>query len=77
MSPSTESRIPDLPAVIDDPRVKAFLQHHYNVSNDPDTHDEYTDLFTKDGEFSMNGKKAKGKDGTQFFDVVLQSIGLL
>ena len=57
------SRIPDLPLVIDDARVKDFLTHYYEVSNDPNTHDEYTDLFIDDGEFSMNAKKAKGKDG--------------
>ena len=56
-------RIPDLPKAIDDPKVKDFLAQYYKVSNDPEAHDEYTDLFIANGEFSMNAKKAKGKEG--------------
>ena len=77
------SRIPDLPQVIDDPRVKEFLELYYKISNDLDAHDEYTNLFIPDGEFSLNEKKAKGKEGEHLQaplfsnkcgDVVYQSV---
>ena len=52
---------------ITDPQVKQFLERYYEASNNAEGHDDYTDLFTADGEFSMNGKKAKGKDGKAGF----------
>ena len=57
-------QLPELPQSIQDPAIKDFLEKYYEVSNDADAHDEYTALFTPDGEFSMNGKKAKGYEGS-------------
>ena len=54
------SGLPNLPNTITDPAVKKFIEKYYAVSNDKDVHDDYADLFTSDGEFSMNDKKAKG-----------------
>ena len=48
---------------ITDPQVKQFLERYYEASNNAEGHDDYTEFFAKDGEFAMNGKKAKGKDG--------------
>lgn len=56
-------QLPELPPSIKDPAIKEFLEKYYEVSNTGHAHDEHTDLFTKDGEFSMNGKKAKGDKG--------------
>lgn len=53
------TRIPDLPKVIDDIRVKDFLTRFYDLSNDPIPHEEFADLFTADGEYSMNHKKSQ------------------
>ena len=59
------SRLPNLlPNTITDPAVKDFVEKYYAVSNDADVHDDYAALFTSDGEFSMNEKKAKGTDGS-------------
>lgn len=54
------SQLPDLPNTVTDPDVKKFIEKYYAVSNDADVHDDYADLFTSDGEFSMNDKKAQG-----------------
>ncbi|CAF9939839.1 hypothetical protein IMSHALPRED_001650 [Imshaugia aleurites] len=54
------SQLPSLPNTITDPAIKAFIEKYYAVSNDPEVHDDYADLFTPGGEFSMNDKKAKG-----------------
>ena len=51
---------------ITNPEVKAFLSKYYEISNAPTAHDDYTDLFTSDGEFYMNAKKAKGKERSQY-----------
>ena len=58
------SRLPDsLANTITDPAVKDFIERYYAVSNDANVHDDYAALFTPDGEFSMNEKKAKGTKG--------------
>lgn len=54
------SQLPNLPNTITDPAVKSFIEKYYAVSNDAGVHDDYADLFTPNGEFSMNDKKAKG-----------------
>ena len=54
--------LPDLPKSIADPQVKQFLEKYYEVSNTADAHDDYASLFTADGEFAMNARKAKGTD---------------
>lgn len=54
------SPLPDLPNTITDPAVKSFIERYYAVSNDADVHDDYAGLFTSNGEFSMNEKKATG-----------------
>lgn len=54
------SQLSALPNTITDPAIKSFIEKYYAVSNDPGVHDDYADLFTPDGEFSMNDKKAKG-----------------
>ncbi len=63
-SSTSSSRLPPFPNTLRDPAVKAFLEHYYTVSNHPPAHDDYAALFTPDGEFSMNGKTAKGHSGT-------------
>ena len=57
-------QLPDLSASITDPAVKEFIKKYYEISNKADAHDDYASLFTSDGEFSMNGKEAKGSEGT-------------
>ena len=64
---NTGLQLPNLPASIKDPAVKEFLEKYYEISNNADAHDEYASLFTRDGEFSMNGKKAKGTEGKTTF----------
>ncbi|MCJ1457738.1 hypothetical protein MMC28_008107 [Mycoblastus sanguinarius] len=55
-------KLPSLPNTITDPAIKTFLSKYYSISNSPDDHDNYTNLFTSDGEFAMNDKKAKGTE---------------
>ena len=47
---------------ISDSQVKESLERYYEVSKNASAHDDYADLFTSDGEFDMNAKKAKGKE---------------
>ena len=69
------SKLPDLPNTITDPDIKNFIEKYYAVSNDADVHDDYADLFTSDGEFSMNDKKAKGtkRNTPSFFTTSLNT----
>ena len=55
--------LPNLPKSIQDPAIAEFLAKFYEISNDPPAHDDFAALFTPDGEYGMNGKKAKGHDG--------------
>ncbi|KAG7005907.1 hypothetical protein G7Y79_00017g042890 [Physcia stellaris] len=55
-------QLPDLPQTIKDPAIKEFIEKYYEISNTGYAHDDYAALFTPDGEFWMNGKKAKGYD---------------
>ena len=62
---SKKTRLPDyVPDTITDQKLHDFLHRYYDVSNDPKAHDDYADLFTADGQFIFNDKKAKGRSGT-------------
>lgn len=71
------SDLPNLPNTITDPAVKEFLQKYYAVSNDKDAHDDYADLFTSDGEFSINDKKSKGTKGNFSPQPIPQHLSLI
>ena len=58
------TRLPDyIPNTITDQAVRDFLHRYYEVSNENETHEDFADLFTEDGEYIMNDKKTKGKEG--------------
>ena len=58
------TRLPDyVPDSITDKNIHDFLHKYYEVSNEDSTHDDFADLFNEDGEYIMNGKKAKGRSG--------------
>ncbi|KAL6719988.1 hypothetical protein ACLMJK_001909 [Lecanora helva] len=54
--------LPDVSKSISDPQVKQFLEKFYETSNHPENHGDFADLFTSDGVYAMNDKRAKGKD---------------
>ena len=62
--PRTFDRMPDLPKTIDDPKVEEFMEHYYAQSNDAKDHEGFADMFTDDGQYSMNHRVAKGRDRT-------------
>ena len=60
----SSTRLPDyVPDTIKDKSIHDYLHKFYEASNDPKVHDEFADLFTEDGEYIMNSKKAKGRQG--------------
>lgn len=61
--PRSFPKMPPLPDAIDDPKVKEFMSHYYAMSNDDTDHGGFADMFTRDGEYSMNARKAKGREG--------------
>ena len=56
-------RMPDLPATVDDAKVEEFMEHYYALSNDSTDHQGFADMFVEDGEYSMNDKITKGREG--------------
>ncbi|KAG7007843.1 snare complex subunit [Physcia stellaris] len=38
----------DLPTVVDDPKVREFMEHYYAISNDGSDPEGFADIFTKD-----------------------------
>ncbi|KAL8924490.1 MAG: hypothetical protein Q9172_002655 [Xanthocarpia lactea] len=54
-------KMPELPDTIDDPKVREFMSHFYATSNDGSDHEGFADMFTDDGEYSMNDRSAKGR----------------
>jgi hypothetical protein len=40
-----------------------FLEHFYQISDDPGASREYADVFVEEGELVMLGKKVVGQDG--------------
>ena len=55
--------LPDLPATIKDAAIVDFLQKYYELSNKADDHGDFVALFTTNGEYTINGKTAKGHNG--------------
>lgn len=41
----------------------AFLERFYQTSDDPDASRQYADVFVKDGELVMMGKKVERQEG--------------
>lgn len=56
-------RMCDLPTVVDDPKVREFMEHYYAISNDGADPEGFADIFTKDGKYSINDKISTGRDG--------------
>ncbi|KAL8748326.1 MAG: hypothetical protein Q9184_007390 [Pyrenodesmia sp. 2 TL-2023] len=55
-------KMPGLPDVINDPKIQELLSHYYATSNHDSDHEGFADMFTADGEYSMNDRKAKGRE---------------
>lgn len=45
------------------PEIKAFFERFYEVSDTPDGHDDYADMFTKNGKLVMGPNGVEGRDG--------------
>lgn len=54
----------ELPTVIDDPKVREFMEHYYAISNDGSAPEGFADIFIEGGEYSINDQKCMGRDGT-------------
>ena len=54
-----------LPDTIDDPKVQELMSHYFATSNHDSDHEGFADMFTADGEYSMNDRKAKGRQGSK------------
>ena len=57
-------KMPELPDTIDDPKVQELLSHYFATSNHDSDHEGFADMFTADGEYSMNDRRAKGRQGS-------------
>ena len=44
------------------PEIKAFFEKFYAVSDTPDGHEQYADMFTNDGTLIMGPNKTQGRD---------------
>ncbi|KAL8751170.1 MAG: hypothetical protein Q9199_006603 [Rusavskia elegans] len=55
-------KMPALPDAIDDPKVQELMSHYFATSNHDADHEGFADMFTADGEYSMNDRKAKGRE---------------
>ncbi|KAI4093439.1 MAG: hypothetical protein LQ344_002852 [Seirophora lacunosa] len=55
-------KMPALPEAIDDPKVQELMSHYFATSNHDSDHEGFADMFTPDGEYSMNDRKAKGRE---------------
>lgn len=47
------------------PEIKSYYERFYEVSDTPDAHSRYADMFTKDGKLIMASNEANGRDGAQ------------
>ena len=56
--------MPALPDTIDDPKVQELMSHYFATSNHDSDHEVFAEMFTADGEYSMNDRKAKGGQGS-------------
>ena len=57
-------KMPALPDTINDPKVQELMSHYFATSNHDSDHEGFADMFTADGEYSMNDCKAKGRQGS-------------
>lgn len=57
-------KMPALPDTIDDPKVQELMSHYFATSNHDSDHEGFVEMFTADGEYSMNDRKAKGRQGS-------------
>ncbi|KAK4507650.1 hypothetical protein PRZ48_001385 [Zasmidium cellare] len=44
------------------PEIKAYFERFYEISDTPDAHETYADMFTKDGKITMGSNSAQGRD---------------
>lgn len=61
MAHSYESQYPS--GVKVEPAIVQFFQNFYRISDDPNAHDEYVDMFTKDADFILASKASRGHEG--------------
>lgn len=45
------------------PDIKAFFERFYHVSDQPEGHEQYADMFTKNGQLIMASNSVAGRDG--------------
>ena len=58
-------KMPALPDTIDDLKVQELMSHYFATSNHGSDHEGFADMFTTDGEYWMNDRKAKGRQGSK------------
>jgi len=47
------------------PEIRDYYEHFYAVSDTPDAHQKYAELYTKNAKLIMASNEANGRDGTQ------------
>ena len=52
--------VAELPSTTIDPHIPEFFTKFYELSDDPETHDEYTRSFTDNATVIMGRKKVEG-----------------
>ena len=46
------------------PEITKFFEKFYEISDTPDGHEKYADMFTQDGTLIMASNKVQGRDST-------------
>lgn len=67
--------MPSTPETISNPKVQEFMSHYYAMSNDKEDHGGFSDMFTADGEYSINNTKAKGPNSTHMLCLAADADG--
>lgn len=47
------------------PEIKAFFERFYAISDTPDDHEKYADMFTENAKLIMASNAVEGRDGKQ------------
>ena len=53
----------EFPPTFNDSAVKDLIEEYYETSNNPDAHEEYSQLFTENATFQIASEKATGRSG--------------
>jgi hypothetical protein len=66
----------EYPSVEFDAAYRDFFEEFYSISDTPDAHDKYVELFTKDAIVVMASKRVQGSDGKPVLNICRHELTL-